>query len=173
MGGDVVDHCLVLNKYDSYDEVQGVSSVPDNPGSIDSYAPLEVSEKEYDVWVARESGMDIDDEHVAESNVVSTLDTQVILEKATPEYQFDQFSQAANVRPPLSQQRVSNKGPSLNQSAGPSVLNVQLNYNPDQALDPDSWDSNFHTVSLYSAMEHIPSDVLISKNLYLECTNTC
>jgi len=40
------------------------------------------------------------------------------------------------------------------------MLNVQLNYNPDQALDPDSWDSNFHTVSLYSAMEHMPSDML-------------
>jgi len=38
MGGDVVDHRLVLNKCDNYDEIQGVSSVPDNPGSIDSYA---------------------------------------------------------------------------------------------------------------------------------------
>ena len=104
--------------------------------------------------------MDIDDEHVAESNVVSTLDTQVISEKATPECQFDQFSQAANVRPPLSQQRVSNKGPSLNQSAGPSMFNVQLNYNPNQALDPDSWDGNFHAVSLYGAMVHMPSDML-------------
>jgi len=40
------------------------------------------------------------------------------------------------------------------------MLNVQLNYNPDQALDPNSWDSNFHTVSLYSAIEHMPSDML-------------
>jgi len=104
--------------------------------------------------------MDINDEYVAESNVVLTLDTQVISEKATPKCQFDQFSQAANVHSPLSQQHVSNKGPSLNQSAGPSMLNVQLNYNPDQALDPDLWDGNFHAVSLYGAMEYIPSDVL-------------
>ena len=114
MGGNVVDHHLVLNKCDNYDEVWGISSVPDNPGFINSYAPLEVSEEEYNVWVARESGMDINDEHVTESNVVSTLDTQVISEKATPECQFDQFSQAANVCPPLSQQHVSNEGPSLN-----------------------------------------------------------
>jgi len=40
------------------------------------------------------------------------------------------------------------------------VLNIQLNYNPDQALDPDLWDGNFHTVSLYGAIEHMPSDVL-------------
>jgi len=104
--------------------------------------------------------MDIDDEHVAESNVVLTLNTQVISEKATSECQFDQFSQAANVRSPLSQQHISNKNPSLNQSAGPSVLNIQLNYNPDQALDPDLWDGNFHTVSLYGAIKHMPSDVL-------------
>jgi len=104
--------------------------------------------------------MDINDEHVVESNVVSTLNTQVISEKATPKCQFDQFSQTANVCPLLSQQHVSNEGPSLNQSAGPSMLNVQLNYNPNQALDPDSWDSNFHAVSLYSAMEHMPSDIL-------------
>jgi len=100
MSGNVVDHRLVLNKCDNYDEVRGVSSVPDNPGSIDSYTPSEVSEEEYNIWVARESGMNIDDEHVAESNVVSTLDTQVISEKATPKCQFDQFSQAANVHLP-------------------------------------------------------------------------
>jgi len=58
--------------------------------------------------------MDIDDKHVAKSNIVLTLDTQVISEKATPKCQFDQFSQAANVCPSLSQQHVSNKGPSLN-----------------------------------------------------------
>jgi len=40
------------------------------------------------------------------------------------------------------------------------VLNVQLNYNPDQALDPDLWDSNFHVVSLYGTMEYMPSDML-------------
>jgi len=84
-GGDVVDHHLVLNKCDNYNEVRGVSSVPDNPGSIDSYAPSEISKKEYNVRVARESGMDIDDEHVAESNIVLTLNTQVISEKVTPE----------------------------------------------------------------------------------------
>ena len=29
-----------------------------------------------------------------------------------------------------------------------------------QALDPDSWDSNFHVVSLYESMEHLASDAL-------------
>jgi len=75
MGGDVVDHYLVLNKCDNYNEVRGVSSIPDNPDLIDSYASLEVSEEEYNIQVARESGIDINDEHVAESNIVLTLDT--------------------------------------------------------------------------------------------------
>jgi len=49
MGGDVVDHHLILNKCDNYDEVRDVSSVPDNPGSINSYALSEVSKEEYNI----------------------------------------------------------------------------------------------------------------------------
>ena len=34
-----------------------------------------------------------------------------------------------------------------------------MNYNIDQALDPESWDGEFHAVSLYRSMEHLASDV--------------
>ena len=40
------------------------------------------------------------------------------------------------------------------------MFNIQLNYNPNQALDPESWDSNFHIVSLHGSMEHLTSDAL-------------
>jgi len=46
----------------------------------------------------------------------------------------------------------------LNQSAGCNVFDVQLNYNPNQALDPDFLDSNFYVVSLHRSMEHLASD---------------
>jgi len=48
--------------------------------------------------------------------------------------------------------------PTLNQPAGCNVFDVQLNYNLNQALDPDFWDSNFYMVSLYRSMEHLASD---------------
>ena len=31
-------------------------------------------------------------------------------------------------------------------------------------FDPDLWDNNFHTVSLYGSMEHLVSDALTLKN---------
>ena len=47
------------------------------------------------------------------------------------------------------------------------MFDVQLNYDPDQALDSESWDGNFHAVSLHGSMEHIASDVLSIKNSLL------
>ena len=41
----------------------------------------------------------------------------------------------------------------------PDVFNVNLNYNIDQALDPEEWDSEFHVTSLHRAMKHVASDV--------------
>ena len=52
------------------------------------------------------------------------------------------------------------------------MFNIQLNYNPNQALDPDSldpdsWDGNFHTVSLHSFMKYLALDVLnIKESLF-------
>ena len=47
------------------------------------------------------------------------------------------------------------------------MFNIQLNYDPDQALDLKSWDGNFHAISLHGSMEHITSDVLSIKNSLL------
>jgi len=38
------------------------------------------------------------------------------------------------------------------------MINIQLPYNINQAMKPDTWDSNFHSVSLYSLIEHLVSD---------------
>ena len=40
-----------------------------------------------------------------------------------------------------------------------NVFNIQLNYDIDQALDPESWDGEFRAVSLHGSMEHLVSDV--------------
>ena len=40
------------------------------------------------------------------------------------------------------------------------MVNIQLNYDPDQALDPESWDGNFWAVSLHSSMEYLAFNAL-------------
>ena len=44
------------------------------------------------------------------------------------------------------------------------MVNIQLNYNIDQALDPKSWDGDFRAISLHGSMEHLVSDTKIIKN---------
>ena len=39
------------------------------------------------------------------------------------------------------------------------MFNIQLNYDINQALDPESWDGKFRAVSLYGFMEHLASDI--------------
>ena len=40
-----------------------------------------------------------------------------------------------------------------------NVFNVQLQYNINQTLDPESWNSNFWAISLYGFMEHLASNI--------------
>jgi len=47
------------------------------------------------------------------------------------------------------------------------MFNVQLNYDSDQVLDPDSWNRNFCVVSLHGSIKHLASDALNIKELLL------
>jgi len=80
MSGIGVDHCLIFKECDNYNEIQGVSSVPDDSGSMASYALSEVSNKEYVVQVKRDSNMVVEDDHIIKSNGVSFLGTQINIE---------------------------------------------------------------------------------------------
>jgi len=39
------------------------------------------------------------------------------------------------------------------------VFNIQLNYDINQTLDPESWNGNFQAISLYESMEYLASDI--------------
>ena len=39
------------------------------------------------------------------------------------------------------------------------MFNINLNYDINQALDPEEWDSKFHVILLHRAMEHLVLDV--------------
>ena len=51
----------------------------------------------------------------------------------------------------------------MRQQCAPTILN----YDSNQALDPESWDGNFHAVSLHGSIEHLASDTLNIKELLL------
>jgi len=47
------------------------------------------------------------------------------------------------------------------------MFNIQLNYDINQALDPEEWDGNFHATLLHRTMEHLALDVKnIKDSLY-------
>ena len=160
MDGGGVDHGLFLNICDNYDDVRGVVSAHNNTSSINSYAPSEMSDVPYCDRVGEENDMDVDDKHVDKSYGMSSLGTQVNVEYTTPKSQVGQTSQAASINPSLSQQCVSNEDTPSNQNTGSNMFNVHLNYDPNIALDPDSWDGNFHAVSLHGSIEHLALDAL-------------
>ena len=82
------------------------------------------------------------------------------LEYTTQKSQNNQVSKVADFPSNMRQQYAPTTGPTLSQPYCENVVNIQLNYNPNQALDPESWDGNFQVVLLYSSIEHLASDAL-------------
>ena len=80
----------------------------------------------------------ITDAILAVKRSVLFLGTQVELEYTTFKSQSGHVSKATNSSTSTRQQHVPTADSTLNQPAGSNVFNVQLNYNPNQALDPDS-----------------------------------
>ena len=109
--------------------------------------------KDYHVQVQRESDKIVKDKLVMSSN------SSIQLKYVTQKSQQGQFSKIVMTMNAACQQYGSNKDPALNQPNVNNVVNVQLNYDINQALDPESWDSNFRAISLYRLMEHLTSDV--------------
>ena len=112
-----------------------------------------LSKEEYALHIQRKSDRMVEDEPVKSSNEFS-------LEYVTQEGQNNQVSKAADFSPNTRMQGAPTADPTLNHPPSENVFNIHLNYDPNQALDPDSWDSNFHAVSLHGSMEHLASDAL-------------
>ena len=93
-----------------------------------------------------------------------TSSSSVQLEYVTSSSQNGQVNKTANITNISCHQHVSNKVLALNQPARSNVVNIQLNYDINQALKPESWDGEFHAISLHSSMEYLASDVKNIKN---------
>jgi len=97
----------------------------------------------------RLNNMIVEEDPVVVSNSVLSLGTQVKLEYTSPKSQSGHISKVTNSSTSARQQCAPIVDPILNQPAGSNVFNMQLNYDPNQALDPDFWNENFCTVSLH------------------------
>ena len=160
----------------NFDSISTMFKLDHNDNKVRSYS-LDVSihrsrspsmssskcDKEYHIHIQRESDRMVEDNNDTKpANSISSIR----LEYVTQEGQNNQVGKVADTSLNIKQQHVPTAGPILNSLSGENVFNVQLNYDPDQALDSESWDGNFHAISLHRSMEHIASDVLsIKKSL--------
>ena len=64
----------------------------------------------------------------------------------------------------MCQQHVPSEDPASSLTSGNSTFNIQLNYDINQTLDPEKWNSNFYAISLHGFMEYLVSDIKNIKN---------
>jgi len=65
------------------------------------------------------------------------------------------------------QQHVINEDLALSRATNSNehMFNVQLSYDVNQVSDPESWNDNFHTISLHRSMEYLALDIKHIKEL--------
>ena len=83
------------------------------------------------------------------------------LEYTTSKSQSIQVSKATDHTFNMELQHVESIPPVLNNNAANdnNMFNIQLNYDINQALDSELWDSNFQAILLYGLIEHLASNI--------------
>ena len=156
-------NALFWNTCDNYDEVRGHSLALSTHSPRTALMSSSDYEEDYTIRLEKRNNRMDEDKPVTPSSSVQ-------LEYVTSSSQNGQVSKAANITNTSYHQYVSNKIIALNQSAGSNVVNIQLNYNINQALEPESWDGEFHTILLHSSMEYLVSDI---KNIKDSLSRMC
>jgi len=136
MAIDPVEAMFNLN--DKFDEVR------DHPLDLSIHRPRSLSllllvsncDEEYHVHVQRESNKIDENKPINSSGNVE-------LEYVTPKSQPNQVSKAVDLSFNMRQQYAPTVSSTLNQLHGKDIVNIHLNYDPNQALDLEFWNSNF------------------------------
>ena len=156
-------NALFWNTCDNYDEVRGHSL------ALSAHSPRTALmfssdyKEDYAIRLDKQNNRMDEDKPVTPSSSVQ-------LEYVTSSSQNGQVSKTANITNTSCHQHVSNKVLALNQPVGSNVVNIQLNYDINQALEPEFWDGEFHAISLHSSMEYLASDV---KNIKDSLSRMC
>jgi len=142
----------MFNLNNNLDEVRGCSLNASAHRPRSPFILLSENKKEYHVHIQCKSDRMDEDKPV---NSPGSVD----LEYAT-QSQNHQVSKVADSLSNTRQQCTSTVSPTINQPHCENVVNIHFNYDPDKALDPESWDGNFYAVLLHGFMEHLASDAL-------------
>jgi len=81
------------------------------------------------------------------------------LSYATQKSQDNKSSRVADLSTNIGPQHVNNMKHAHSNQDNNNVFNIQLNYDINQAIDPDSWDGNFQTISLHGSLKHLALDI--------------
>ena len=106
----------------------------------------------------------------------TTLSDSIQLEYVTQEVQNPIISKVAEPPPNIRTEYRHNiastcvnttvvKPTMVTTANNPNIINIQLNYDINQPLDPDSWDGDFRAISLHGSMEYLGSNIKIIKEL--------
>ena len=112
-----------------------------------SMSSSEYDEK-YSARVQHESDNMVEDDQII-------LSDSPQLEYATLNSQGNQVSKVTDYTTNTRQQCMEHDAPALNNN----TFNIQLQYDINQALDPESQDGNFWAILLHGSMEHLASNI--------------
>ena len=118
-------------------------------------SPLIFSSKyseDYHVYIKRES------DRMDEDKLVGSIGS-IRLEYESQGRQKDQVNKATDTTNNMLQQHALNKNTAPIPTQDNNMFNIKLNYDCDQALDLEKWDSEFYTTLLHGLMEHLVLDV--------------
>lgn len=164
---DPIVNPIIFNNGDENNRVRGRSIAHSAPSSRSSSSSSDKSVEEYVARVQRESdSMDQDNPAV--------LTDSPQIEYEPPREKDACVIKAADSNSNMRKQCGQSIALALNNSTAEdngNVFNVQLNYDVNQALDPESWDGDFRAISLHGSMEHLASDIKNIKDLLLRMQN--
>ena len=137
MGVDSFDQ-LFQDASDFFDKVRGCSLAQSAYSPRTLFISSSECEESYIKHLEKQNNKMNEDDSVVTSNSEPSNGSQLGLEYETPKSQTSYVGKAANSTNVACQQSALNKDLALNQPAGCNVFNVQLNYNYNKALDPES-----------------------------------
>ena len=146
---------MSMYNYNNYNEVRSCMLTPNSQRFRFLSMFSKLSKEEYIIRVQHKSNRMVEDKQNVPFN-------SPLLEYAMQRNQTKQVSEATNNMNNMGQQHVIHDALALNSNnmvIDNNMFNVQLQYNINQALDPESWNSNFHAISLYGSMKHLVSDI--------------
>jgi len=164
---DPIVNPIIFNNSNENNKVKGQSIAYSMLSSRFSSSFSDKSVEKYAARVQRESNsMDQD------NPAVPTDSPQI--EYEPPKEKDARVSKAADSNSNMRKQYSQSIALALNNSTAEdngNIFNVQLNYDVNQALDLESWDGDFKTISLHGSIEHLASDIKNIKDLLLRMQN--